>query len=200
MHLVDLAGSERVSKTQILGTVLSEAKHINLSLHFLEQVIASLQVCTCLVTVQCFIASLWHDDRLFTFLGKQPLQAPPSRDAGTHACTSQSFLPFKHTFAITPVTVVTGLFPKGVCSAAASSVKAQHSCPFKYKGKLACRRGVGPRGGCTSPTATACSPQRCGTAWVETAGDWRARDIPRYASYKMHSGMDCAKKPGFCTS
>ncbi|CAL5230078.1 g13535 [Coccomyxa viridis] len=43
MHLVDLAGSERVSKTRILGTVLSEAKHINLSLHFLEQVIISLQ-------------------------------------------------------------------------------------------------------------------------------------------------------------
>ena len=46
MHLVDLAGSERVSKTRILGTILSEAKHINLSLHFLEQVIISLQVCT----------------------------------------------------------------------------------------------------------------------------------------------------------
>jgi kinesin family protein 6/9 len=44
MHLVDLAGSERVNKTQVLGTILSEAKHINLSLHFLEQVIISLQV------------------------------------------------------------------------------------------------------------------------------------------------------------
>lgn len=44
MHLVDLAGSERVSKTRILGTILTEAKHINLSLHFLEQVIISLQV------------------------------------------------------------------------------------------------------------------------------------------------------------
>lgn len=44
MHLVDLAGSERVSKTQILGTILNEAKHINLSLHFLEQVIICLQV------------------------------------------------------------------------------------------------------------------------------------------------------------
>ena len=44
MHLVDLAGSERVSKMRVLGTILSEAKHINLSLHFLEQVIISLQV------------------------------------------------------------------------------------------------------------------------------------------------------------
>ena len=44
MHLVDLAGSERVSKTRVLGTILSEAKHINLSLHFLEQVIICLQV------------------------------------------------------------------------------------------------------------------------------------------------------------
>ena len=41
---MDLAGSERVSKTRVVGTVLSEAKHINLSLHFLEQVIISLQV------------------------------------------------------------------------------------------------------------------------------------------------------------
>jgi len=44
---VDLAGSERVSKTRILGTILTEAKHINLSLHFLEQVIISLQVRHC---------------------------------------------------------------------------------------------------------------------------------------------------------
>ena len=44
VHLVDLAGSERVSKTCVVGTVLTEAKHINLSLHFLEQVIISLQV------------------------------------------------------------------------------------------------------------------------------------------------------------
>lgn len=48
MHLVDLAGSERVSKTRVLGTILSEAKHINLSLHFLEQVIICLQVSRCL--------------------------------------------------------------------------------------------------------------------------------------------------------
>ncbi|XP_035739523.1 kinesin-like protein KIF6 [Vespa mandarinia] len=42
MHLVDLAGSERVYKCAISGTVLSEAKHINLSLHYLEQVIVCL--------------------------------------------------------------------------------------------------------------------------------------------------------------
>ncbi|EDV20258.1 uncharacterized protein TRIADDRAFT_61256 [Trichoplax adhaerens] len=41
-HLVDLAGSERVAKSNIGGTILTEAKYINLSLHFLEQVIISL--------------------------------------------------------------------------------------------------------------------------------------------------------------
>jgi kinesin family protein 6/9 len=35
-HLVDLAGSERVGKTDSKGTILSEAKHINLSLSYLE--------------------------------------------------------------------------------------------------------------------------------------------------------------------
>ena len=43
--MVDLAGSERVSKTRVDGSILREAKHINLSLHFLEQVIIALQVC-----------------------------------------------------------------------------------------------------------------------------------------------------------
>eukprot|EP01066_Platyproteum_vivax_P014753 Platyproteum_vivax@DN6596_c0_g2_i1.p1 len=42
LHLVDLAGSERVSKTNLHGTALSEAKYINLSLHYLEQVIVAL--------------------------------------------------------------------------------------------------------------------------------------------------------------
>ncbi|KAK1123093.1 hypothetical protein K0M31_008726 [Melipona bicolor] len=42
VHLVDLAGSERVYKCSITGTILTEAKHINLSLHYLEQVIVSL--------------------------------------------------------------------------------------------------------------------------------------------------------------
>ena len=39
LHLVDLAGSERISKTQVEGSTLNEAKHINLSLTYLEQVI-----------------------------------------------------------------------------------------------------------------------------------------------------------------
>ena len=38
LHLVDLAGSERVKKTGVGGTLLTEAKYINLSLLFLEQV------------------------------------------------------------------------------------------------------------------------------------------------------------------
>ena len=44
LNLVDLAGSERVAKTQINGDILREAKYINLSLHYLEQVIIALQV------------------------------------------------------------------------------------------------------------------------------------------------------------
>ena len=44
LNLVDLAGSERVAKSALDGSVLREAKHINLSLHFLEQVIVALQV------------------------------------------------------------------------------------------------------------------------------------------------------------
>ena len=37
----------------MLGTILSETKHINLSLHFLEQVIICLQVSTCLAEGIC---------------------------------------------------------------------------------------------------------------------------------------------------
>lgn len=42
LHLVDLAGSERLSKSQVEGSVLNEAKSINLSLSYLEQVIVAL--------------------------------------------------------------------------------------------------------------------------------------------------------------
>ncbi|KAJ3128891.1 Kinesin- protein 6 [Nowakowskiella sp. JEL0407] len=42
LHMVDLAGSERVSRTGINGTLLKEARYINLSLHYLEQVIIAL--------------------------------------------------------------------------------------------------------------------------------------------------------------
>lgn len=44
LNLVDLAGSERVKKSGIDGITLVEAKYINLSLHYLEQVIVALQV------------------------------------------------------------------------------------------------------------------------------------------------------------
>ena len=44
LALVDLAGSERVLRSGIEGATLREARHINLSLHFLEQVIVALQV------------------------------------------------------------------------------------------------------------------------------------------------------------
>ncbi|XP_072314389.1 kinesin-like protein KIF6 [Eucyclogobius newberryi] len=42
LHLVDLAGSDRVNKTGLNGQLLTEAKYINLSLHYLEQVIIAL--------------------------------------------------------------------------------------------------------------------------------------------------------------
>ena len=42
LHLVDLAGSERIGKTGAIGTLATEAKYINLSLHYLEQVIVAL--------------------------------------------------------------------------------------------------------------------------------------------------------------
>jgi kinesin family protein 6/9 len=42
LHLVDLAGSERISKSNVEGSTLTEAKHINLSLTYLEQVIIAL--------------------------------------------------------------------------------------------------------------------------------------------------------------
>ena len=42
LNLVDLAGSERVGRTGVSGSILSEAKYINLSLHFLEHVIVAL--------------------------------------------------------------------------------------------------------------------------------------------------------------
>ncbi|KAJ3105594.1 Kinesin- protein 6 [Phlyctochytrium planicorne] len=42
LHLVDLAGSERTSRTGINGKLFTEASYINLSLHYLEQVILAL--------------------------------------------------------------------------------------------------------------------------------------------------------------
>jgi kinesin family member 6/9 len=42
LHLVDLAGSERTKKTGTHGTQLTEARHINKSLTFLEQVVLAL--------------------------------------------------------------------------------------------------------------------------------------------------------------
>eukprot|EP00826_Nyctotherus_ovalis_P041423 TRINITY_DN4163_c0_g1_i14.p1 TRINITY_DN4163_c0_g1~~TRINITY_DN4163_c0_g1_i14.p1 ORF type:complete len:221 (-),score=47.41 TRINITY_DN4163_c0_g1_i14:47-709(-) len=42
LHLVDLAGSERVFKKNSEGAIVEEAKYINLSLTYLEQVIVAL--------------------------------------------------------------------------------------------------------------------------------------------------------------
>eukprot|EP00039_Didymoeca_costata_P015798 m.273669 g.273669 ORF g.273669 m.273669 type:complete len:771 (-) comp16282_c2_seq5:76-2388(-) len=42
LHLVDLAGSERIGKTGVTGSLATESKYINLSLHYLEQVIVAL--------------------------------------------------------------------------------------------------------------------------------------------------------------
>jgi kinesin family protein 6/9 len=38
LNLVDLAGSERIGKTGVEGKLATEAKYINVSLHYLEQV------------------------------------------------------------------------------------------------------------------------------------------------------------------
>ena len=43
LNLVDLAGSERASKTGLDGSILLEAKYINVSLHYLQQVVVALQ-------------------------------------------------------------------------------------------------------------------------------------------------------------
>jgi len=42
LHLVDLAGSERTKKTGTAGKQLVEARHINKSLSYLEQVVLAL--------------------------------------------------------------------------------------------------------------------------------------------------------------
>ncbi len=42
LYLVDLSGSERVGKTEVEGLLLTEARYINLSLHYLEHVIICL--------------------------------------------------------------------------------------------------------------------------------------------------------------
>lgn len=47
LNLVDLAGSERVSKTGADGKTLKQAKYINLSLHYLEQVRLGYQASSC---------------------------------------------------------------------------------------------------------------------------------------------------------
>ena len=57
LNLVDLAGSERVTKSQLDGHVLKEAKYINLSLHYLEQVIIALQASSYFRLSLCFQAS-----------------------------------------------------------------------------------------------------------------------------------------------
>lgn len=42
LHIVDLAGSERAWKTGLTNQLLTEARHINKSLHYLEQVVNAL--------------------------------------------------------------------------------------------------------------------------------------------------------------
>lgn len=62
LNLVDLAGSERVRKTQVDGTILREAQHINLSLHHLEQVIIALQVLLC----QRLLSRIWEPEHIIS--------------------------------------------------------------------------------------------------------------------------------------
>lgn len=51
---MDLAGSERVGKTGVGGQILTEAKYINLSLHYLEQV-GGLSLLQIFFKVHCFM-------------------------------------------------------------------------------------------------------------------------------------------------
>jgi kinesin family protein 6/9 len=63
LNLVDLAGSERVSKTGVDGNILKEAKYINLSLHYLEQVIIALQERS--MGLSRYKPDVWNSKRLF---------------------------------------------------------------------------------------------------------------------------------------
>lgn len=72
LHLVDLAGSERVSKSGIGGSTLSEAKYINASLLFLEQVIIALQVLSIPELVACLSAHI-EKCRQPPFMRSQPM-------------------------------------------------------------------------------------------------------------------------------
>jgi hypothetical protein len=69
LHLVDLAGSERVKKTGIEGNSLKEAKYINLSLHFLEQVRLRGQAQGSNSGVRLRLSGLWIRLRLGLRLG-----------------------------------------------------------------------------------------------------------------------------------
>jgi kinesin family member 6/9 len=74
LHLVDLAGSERVGRTGSDGTILAEAKYINASLHFLEQVIIALQAWRTLSSIRScslllkIVPSHMHAPKHWSFL------------------------------------------------------------------------------------------------------------------------------------
>lgn len=92
MHFVDLAGSERVCKTGVKGLQLSEAKYINLSLHYLEGVIIALhQHATAsgrLQTAPSGVSKSWAN----SVKTKRPYSAAPSSDRPRHIPYRNSLL------------------------------------------------------------------------------------------------------------
>ncbi len=129
LNLVDLAGSERVGRTNSDGTLLTEAKHINLSLHYLEQVIIALQVSQVLLRRKGVI-----------------FKSVPS----AASCSAQGQLVCEGSIA--EVTAYS-LDPPATNSEPIAEM--QH--PQAMMTDAAHRRSAAPAtGGCTCPTATAC--------------------------------------------
>ena len=94
MHFVDLAGSERVCKTGVKGLQLSEAKYINLSLHYLEGVIIALhQDATTSGRVQAHTAPPGISKSLSASpLAKRPYSAADSSNRPRHIPYRNSLL------------------------------------------------------------------------------------------------------------
>lgn len=92
MHFVDLAGSERVCKTGVKGLQLSEAKYINLSLHYLEGVIIALhQDATGITRTQTAPAGVNKSWSAST-VAKRPYSAAVSNDRPRHIPYRNSLL------------------------------------------------------------------------------------------------------------
>ena len=98
LNLVDLAGSERVSRTNIDGTVLREAKYINLTVQNLDQVRFAVKV-TCKGRRYCCFHACILAALLKQVVAGQPLfhcvtcRAVPAAEGWSFACITQCCLP-----------------------------------------------------------------------------------------------------------